>query len=384
MNVANIILGTGRTLRAVEDYERDASKNAFDKDVQNYQRRVMSSGVKKLDAEDSLQPAKTEADRLRLAADTAELQFQESQRPTKQKTAETKNTLEAAETNAKLAQQPTAVATAAAQGRAGLAEAEGKAARAGDEQVMLGEEQKAKMTDLQEKQIARMWRMLKSGDTAGVLAYINKSKLLNPDGSKITGLTRGTVEVRTKDGKTAREPVLRIEVDGGEPIIMPERALDQLETKHGTTLMEVGGELLSIDSTGKTTTVKGKHEIGVNSETGEYFDKYGPLPASSGVNKPGGAKATMTMKGQKHLDDRVKQGTAVVNRYFGISEFTGLNLTSQPKYIAIINNMAAKIRDGADPEPAANTAIAEIDRIEAMESVGGATKYNGPRPWAKP
>jgi hypothetical protein len=91
-----------------------------------------------------------------------------------------------------------------------------------------------------------------------------------------------------------------------------------------------------------------------------------------------------TRKQETHVDTRVNHATAVINKYFGISEFTGLDQKNQPKYIAIVNRAGQLIRNGAPPEAAANTAIDEATRAEKLRGGGGnAAPYAGPAPWRK-
>lgn len=117
-----------------------------------------------------------------------------------------------------------------------------------------------------------------------------------------------------------------------------------------------------------------------------------PAAAQYGAVMPGGRvlpyaqsrKATTAAEATTaHLDKRVNDGTAVVNKYFGISEFTGLEPKNQPRYISIVNRMAGLIRGGADPQVAANTAIAEQVRADKLGQPPGSQTgaYTGPAPW---
>lgn len=378
MNVANIIANTGVAMRAGQDFDRTDAKDKFDVDKQNYERRVMASGTKKLDAEDSLLPGKTEAERLKNAADLEEQNFQKSIRPVTNATRATQAKLTAAQTNTALEQQPVQAQTTAATNQTALTKATGESERAGAEQNLATEEINSKTAEMRERQTARMWRMVKTGDLDGAKDLLQNSKLLNTRGGTVTGVTRGKAEVTTKDGQKARENVLRIELEGRPSLMIPEHALDALDTKYGSSLMESGGDIVRVGSDGKVTPVYTKPKFGVNSETGAVYDeRTGASGPAAGVNGNGNSR-----KAVKDLDDRVKQSTAVINKYFGVSEFTGLDPKNQPKYIDIVNRASAKIRNGQDPEPAAEEAIKEVERAAAVDEVGGGKGYKGPRPWA--
>jgi hypothetical protein len=72
----------------------------------------------------------------------------------------------------------------------------------------------------------------------------------------------------------------------------------------------------------------------------------GPKPS------PGGKEAT-------RIDERVTKGRVVIDKYFGISEFTKLDEAAQPAYNAAVARMGALVRGGMDPEKAANQALLE-------------------------
>ncbi len=75
----------------------------------------------------------------------------------------------------------------------------------------------------------------------------------------------------------------------------------------------------------------------------------------------------------KELDRRVKQGRAALDKYFGISQFTGLDQNSQPQYLDALDSMNRDIRAGVDPEEAAVKAARNVRAAtEAAKKTGGA------------
>lgn len=110
------------------------------------------------------------------------------------------------------------------------------------------------------------------------------------------------------------------------------------------------------------------------------------MPGGRVLPYPPARKATTAAEASvAHMDKRVNDGTAVVNKYFGISEFTGLDPKNQPKYISIVNRMSGLIRGGADPQVAADTAISEQNRADKLKLPPGSREgaYSGPAPWRR-
>jgi len=84
----------------------------------------------------------------------------------------------------------------------------------------------------------------------------------------------------------------------------------------------------------------------------------------------GGAGDT---KATKEEDRRVKQGRAALDKYFGISQFTGLDQNSQPAYLDALDAMNREIRAGGDPEEAAVKAARTVAaKTKAKKLTGGA------------
>lgn len=73
----------------------------------------------------------------------------------------------------------------------------------------------------------------------------------------------------------------------------------------------------------------------------------------------------------KELDRRVKQGRAALDKYFGISQFTGLDQNSQPQYLDALDSMNRDIRAGVDPEEAAVKAARTVRAKTAAKKTSG-------------
>jgi len=168
------------------------------------------------------------------------------------------------------------------------------------------------------------------------------------------------------------------------------------------------GEQLAIDGKIVATNPRDDYkrgEVAINPETGQPYFKYpqvaggvnpsgamaapgGVAAAAGGINQPGGAPAPGARPPRRleaHEDSRVSQGTSVVFRAFGVSDFAGLDPKIQPKVVKIIGLMGGKVRAGMNPDAAAVASIKEIDHAEAALAAGGraggGAAYTGPTPW---
>jgi hypothetical protein len=245
-----------------------------------------------------------------------------------------------------------------------------------EELTLLREQLTSQIGETAQRQTANLWSVLKAGDQKTALRMLNSSKLLAAGETDFTGFK--IEDQAGPDGKPVKTLVLENK-DPAKSSRLPIKTLEALHQRYGAQYKEVGGNLVRIGADGKATPVYTAPETHVNQETGEYYNRRSPPPASFGT---GLRPQKPTMKQEKHADDRVKQGTDVVNKYFGIDSFSGLKTENQPKYIGIVNSMGAKIRGGADPETAANAAIAEAERAGKITSQRGkGLTYSGPTPW---
>jgi hypothetical protein len=244
--------------------------------------------------------------------------------------------------------------------------------------------------ELREKEGAAIWGLVSVGDMKGALDLLNKSERLQP-GRKFSAIERGGAPARGQDGKPLvgadGKPVVEklvrlVAADGGQDVIIPQQTLESNAEKHGSRYEKVGNNYIKIDRTGKVTPVyEPEQYIGIPEGGTVASNRTGRPAAAAGVNAPppGSDRATA------RVDDRVQQGTAIVNRYFGISEFTGLDQRNQPKYNRIVGLMGEKVRAGMNPEAAATAAINEINHADAARAAGGRpggdAAYSGPAPW---
>jgi hypothetical protein len=257
-----------------------------------------------------------------------------------------------------------------------------------------GETQNVQVQTLREQQGANLWALLSVGDKQGALDALNNSKMLG-QGRKFTDIQRGAVPVRGNDGqplvqngKPVTEEVIRlVSGDGGPDMFRPVKQLEANAQKHGTRYEKVGNNYIKIDRTGKVTPVYEQDQYVAVPEGGSVASRRTGLPpAAAGINPPG-QRPPGSDRFTGRIDERVGRGKGVVDRYFGISEFTGLDPKNQPKYSKIIERMGVKVREGQDPEAAATASINEVNHEEAALAAGGrpggSAAYSGPAPWRR-
>jgi hypothetical protein len=256
----------------------------------------------------------------------------------------------------------------------------------GDQIALAREQLNASIADTVQRQTANVWGVLQSGNTDVALDMFNKSKLLLP-GQKAKGFALEDVDVPGADGKSAgKAKVLTINLEGGGKKQIPVAALDALRQKYGAQYKVVGKDLVRIGADGQATPIHSSDEYAVVPEGGSMASRRTgkPAAASGTAGAPGTGRPPGSDKATGRVDDRVKQGTAIVNRYFGVSEFTGLDPKNQAKYAKINDLMGAKVRGGMHPEAAAKAAIDEVSRAEASAAPGApGAPYNGPTPWRR-
>lgn len=75
---------------------------------------------------------------------------------------------------------------------------------------------------------------------------------------------------------------------------------------------------------------------------------------------------------QKNLDMRMSRGAAIINKNLGVDSMSGLLPESRPKHAAMIRRMGEMVRSGVDPEKAATDAIAEVEEADKRgKALGG-------------
>jgi hypothetical protein len=353
MKLASVLQNTGRIMRATQDYDEQQKQRAFLDKTRDYRTKVMESGVRRMEAEDSNLGQRTENEKLRLAAEGDELEFEKTLQGTVQDTKR-------------------------AQARTTKVQAESAANRVAGEELVKGEQLTQQQSDLQEKQLARVYRMLQTGDAQGVIELVNKSKMLNPNGARVLNVQRGTVQVQTKDGRTAQEPVIRVEIEGRPPLMLSERRLEALVQKHLTSLEKVGSDLVRVGPGGEVSGAYSPDEFAAHE--GRIYSK------RTGEVKSGGPKGGLGSRWDRRFQrDIINDSNNRILKYFGASDLSGLSEEAQPKY----KEMAKLAEDfvvnrGMRAAEAAQAAIDEVERkyeLDTLERGAGGGGYTGPTPW---
>lgn len=395
MNLGNIIVQGGLLQRAGQDYDEEQS-------ARGYAQRVRQHGIKAIEEKERLMPGQTDLELLKQEIQRNELAFTKRVQPDLQ-------AITSSDISHKKSIQPKAQALdrgaqTLASEQQGLQIDQTRTARRlqPGQDTLAAEGQNVQSQALKSQQAANLWGLLKMGDKTGTLELLNNSKILFPN-RKFSDIVRGTVPVRGNDGKSlvqngqpvTEEVIQIVPADGGEPVFLPVQALERHYQKHGTRFEKAGNNIIRIDPQGNVTPAYEPDQFAVNPETGEVYNKRtGKPPAASGIAAPGGASGTPASgasgtpggrKRETHVDARVRQGTAVINRYFGISDLSGLDPANQPAYARMVENMGRKVRAGKAPEAAAAEAVREHEREQELTKVvkpgSGTGSYTGPTPW---
>jgi hypothetical protein len=306
-----------------------------------------------------------------------------------------KNSLQTFEHETKRLQAKTAQTTAQTQG----AEATAALERQPDELSVKREALNDQVITSSLRQTANIYRVAKLGDVKAAMKMYNDSQVVDP-GAKAKSMKFDEVEVSGQAGTepTQKVKVLTIETEDGKTKQVPVDKLEALEQQFGATYQKVGNAIVRIGRDGKATPIYEATEVGANGETGDLYYKKGPKAgevatpaAAGGLPRPGGKEAT-------RIDDRVTKGRIVIDKYFGINEFTKLDEAAQPAYNAAVARMGALTRGGMDPEKAANQSVLEqkdgrlnpdgTPKAAAAPAPGAPASrpgggYAGPTPWKK-
>ncbi|MEW5709851.1 MAG: hypothetical protein AB1830_13250 [Pseudomonadota bacterium] len=379
MNLANFIVQSGLAHRAAQDYDREQAQDA-------YLQRLRQHGIRKMEAEEALMGENTELAKLRQQVERTELEFKQRSAPKRQAIEETKLEGEAerlpieqetATTEAKVKRATAKTQEKLLPGQAKIAQAT----------------QDTQLQELQERQTANLWTLIKMGDPQGALEALNKSELLFP-GRQFSRIVRGSVPVPGEggkpmvgaDGQPVREEVLRLEpADGGDPVFVPVKALEALATKYSTRLEKVGDAIVRLGPGGSVTPVYTQDEFAATDEGAIYSKRTGEVKASAVASGGLGSKAGQ--RTAKFYDERVKMAISnvILPRYGG--RFEGgmffpdeANKDVATRAVAIAGQL---IRSGMEPEQAGVEAIARAEREKAVKEVGGASGYSGPTPWKR-
>jgi hypothetical protein len=377
----------GLGIQAGEDYTEKQASRAHAQRARDYGVKVMESEERRRGAADKLIDKDTAIKQLRQDIESNELSFQQTTQGQEQ-------TMRRSDIEHRGRMQPGGQRLESIQQGVTTGQAEAAQKLQPGQIAAVGETQNMELQTLREKQGANLWALLSVGDKAGTLDLMNKSNLLHP-GRKFTDIQRGAVPVRGNDGqplvqngKPVTEDVIRlVSGDGGPDVFRPVKQLEANAQKHGTRYEKVGNSYLSIDRSGKVTPVYEQDQYVPVAEGGSVASRRTGLPPAAGGINPPGQRPPGSDRFTGRIDERVGRGKGVVDRFFGISEFTGLDPKNQPKYNKIIERMGLKVRAGQDPEAAATASINEVNHEEAALAAGGkpggAAAYSGPTPWRR-
>jgi len=261
-----------------------------------------------------------------------------------------------------------------------------------DELTVARENLNTQVADIVQRQLSTFWNVARTGDKKTAIELYNKSKLLHP-GQKASDMKLEDVETTDEKGKKVKVQVLTItpEGEGGKVRRIPVATLEAMRNKYGSRYEKSGNNIVRINPDGSATPVYEQDQYMTVPEGGSVVSKRtGQPPAGAGVAAGAGAPGARPPGADQataRVDARVTRGKAVVDRYLGISEFTGLDSKNQPRYAKIIERMGLKVRAGTDPEAAATAAINEVTHEEAALAAGGrprgAGAYSGPAPWRR-
>jgi len=252
-----------------------------------------------------------------------------------------------------------------------------------DELGVARTELNTRVADALQHQTATVWNMFKLNKEQG-LKMFNRSKLVDP-GAEGTDARIDTIDSDEPSGGKLKTPVLSVLGKDGKVIKQyPVAQLEALSQRYGAQYKVVDKNLVRIGADGKVTPLYESDQfMSVPEGATTASRRTGLPPAAGGINTP--ARPPGSDRDTGRIDQRVKQGADVVNRYMGISDFTGLDTKNQPKYSKIIGLMGQKVRSGMNPELAATSAIEEINHAEAALAAGGraggGAAYTGPAPW---
>jgi hypothetical protein len=378
----------GLGLRAAQDYDEQQAQRTHAQRAREYGVRVMESEERRRGAADTLLDKDTEIKRLRQNIEAIELAAKKETQPAeiaqRRSDIEHRGRMQPGGQRLETIQQ--GVATGAAEAAQKLQPGQ---------IAITGATQNLQRQTLQEQEAASIWGLLSVGDKAGALELMNKSTLLHP-GRKFSGIERGGSPARGNDGKPLIGPdgnpveeklVRLVAADGGEDVIVPQKKLEANAQKYGSRYEKSGNNYIRINPDGTVTPVYEPDQYVSVPEGGSAVSRRTGLPpAAGGINQPG-QRPPGSDRATGRIDERVGRGKGVVDRFFGISDLSGLDPRNQPKYSKIIERMGVKVRAGQDPEAAATAAINEVNHEEAALAAagrpGGAAAYSGPTPWRR-
>jgi hypothetical protein len=377
----------GLGIQAGEDYTEKQASRAHAQRAREHGVKFMESEERRRGAADKLIDKDTAIKQLRQDIESNELSFQQATQGQEQ-------TMRRSDIEHRGRMQPGGQRLETIQQGVTTGQAEAAQKLQPGQIAAAGETQNIQLQTLREQQAGNLWAMLTVGDKKGTLDLLNSSQLLHP-GRKFSDIQGGMVPARGADGQPlvqngqpVTERVLRlVSSDGGQDVFVPVKQLETNAAKHGTRYEKVGNNLLRIERTGTVTPAYESDQYVAVPEGGSVASRRTGLPPAAGGINPPGARPPGSDRFTGRIDERVGRGKGVVDRFFGISEFTGLDPKNQPKYNKIIERMGLKVRAGQDPEAAATASINEVNHEEAALAAtgkpGGSAAYSGPTPWRR-
>lgn len=333
---------------------RGINQGNDEQDARDFTTRVRASGVRRMDAEDSLMPAETAAKSATLGLQTDAAIAARGTLPARTRLETTQTGIAQRTADYTLGQlgklfdlKDTETATALNKAKVGLEQSKF------DLESLPGLISKAKagkaIDDVKtaDMLMGGLGHALTIGDKALTQRYLqgiaDSGIFPQAKGAKIGEI--GTME--GPDGK----PLLVVQDDQGNPLLaIPGQKITDSYTRMNPADMKVLAEGAS----------------GWVQRNGQWV-KVAENPKDF---KPADQIAS-TAAEQKNLDMRMSRGAAIINKNLGVDSMTGLLPESRPKHAAMIKRMGELVRSGVDPEKAATDAIAEVEDADKRSKASG-------------
>ena len=353
------LAGGGAVMRGINQGNDEADNRAFVE-------RVRATGVRRMDAEDSLMPAETAAKGASLGLQTdaalaargalpAKTRLEAAQTGIAQKTAD--HTLGHLGTMFDI--KDTELAAALNKAKVGLDQSKFEL------ESLPGLISKAKVgkaiddVKTADMLLGGLGHALTMGDKGVVMRYIQ------------AGLD-GSVDQANKGRKVA--DVGTVEGPDGKPVFV---AKDDA----GAIIMAVPGSKIT-DAYSRVNPAEYK----VLGDGGSLIKTQGGVSTVVASNPKDFKPADIVARDaatQKNEDMRMARGAAIINKNLGVDSMSGLLPASRPKHAAMIRRMGELVRSGVDPEKAATDAIAEVEDSAKRDKVtGGKPAATGATPAA--
>lgn len=355
--LGQLLAGAGQVLRGINDGNDE-------QDARDYTRVVRESGVKRMAAEDSTLPDRTEAARaaarLGTARDTAatgrvagDSRLAETRTNIDQKTAD--HTLGHLGTFFNVADNELGTKLNASK----VALEQSKVAVDQLPAMIAQARAKSALTDLQTSDMltAGFMHAMQIGDKAVALKYVqgvaDSGIFPQLKGAKIGDIGH------VPDPKDPNKKVIVVHDDAGNPLLAMDPAVAQAAFSRINP-----AEWKVLGDGGSLVKVQGGQAVEV-------------------VNNPKDMKPSDRVaddaRRDKNTDMRMQRGKGIIDSYFKSNTLTGLDPASQPAYIKAVARMGELVRGGTDPEAAAKKALDDVSREKSVDDVtkGGGSATGG-------